>query len=261
MLSVTLNGQLFLLMLIEDLYVHGIKTFYANTDGITAIVDHDKEELYYEICQKWQTYTKLKLEFEEIDTFYHRDCNNYILQTKKGKVKAKGAYDWKKYCEKYGVFDVSGSFNCPIVPYAVQKHLLDGVPCEETIRNHRDIIDFTIARKIGKQYNPVLVNGLTGEMEELQQAVRYYIAHTPYKLIKKKSEKQYVNDLFGEKFITKKRNHDASRNYNVQILNDIVYYDDFSQYKINYEYYIKECYKLIDPLYKNTQQMTLFDVI
>lgn len=54
MYQVTINGQLFLLMLIEKLELAGIHVISANTDGIVSIIPNDKFELYCNLCHEWE---------------------------------------------------------------------------------------------------------------------------------------------------------------------------------------------------------------
>src|SRR5690606_30184845 len=61
---VTVNGQLYLLMLIERLELEGITVWYANTDGVTAKVPKGKEEAYERICAEWQEELRMELEFD-----------------------------------------------------------------------------------------------------------------------------------------------------------------------------------------------------
>ena len=48
--TVTLTGQLFLLMLVEMLEENGFEVCYANTDGISAKVDRKRKDTFNKIC-------------------------------------------------------------------------------------------------------------------------------------------------------------------------------------------------------------------
>ena len=54
LLQTTINGQLMLLMLIEDLHLKGIQTYYANTDGITVECPEDKISKLEEVWESWE---------------------------------------------------------------------------------------------------------------------------------------------------------------------------------------------------------------
>lgn len=75
MYKVTLNGQLFLLQLIERLSNEGIKCFYANTDGITCRVHKDKIDKYYEICNNFSKEVNIPVEFANYKKCIIRDVN------------------------------------------------------------------------------------------------------------------------------------------------------------------------------------------
>ena len=279
LLGVTLNGQLLLLKLIEMLHHEGIKAVYANTDGVSVYVPKDKVETYYRICGKdtddghvkgeWEELTGLELETSHFRQMFHRDCNNYLVVTNSGKIKAKGEYDFKRYIEKYGAFNVAGSLKHPIVPYAVQEYFAHDIPFEETITNHTDIYDFCICRKIGNQFTPILLDVYTKEEKKLQQVNRYYISKSPYKLFKRKliQEDDIEDDYFNveefAEFLNDTRDvyrdTDVSVGRNVSIFNDEVIYEDFSQYEVDYDYYLQECYKLINDIEKEvSEQLSLF---
>lgn len=264
LLSVTLNGQLWLLKLIEMLYLKGIVTKYANTDGISVYVPKDKLEEYYSICGKdislddsssnhidgeWEEVTQLSLETTNFSKMFHRDCNNYIVVTTSGKVKAKGAYDWKLYLERYGAFNVASSFKCPIVPYAVEQYFVHNIPIEKIIYSHESILDFCICGKIGRQFVPILVDAVTGSIERQQQSIRYYISNSSKKLFKRKTIVQEdLGGFFPETSLETYRDTDVSVGRNITILNKYIEYKNFSEYDIDYSYYMKECQKLIKDI-------------
>ena len=271
MLKVTINGQLALLMMIEDFYVHGMKTVYANTDGITVLIPKELDLEANEVCKRWTEKLGITLGITEFDRMYHQDCNNYIVVTKDGEVKAKGRYDYLSYTEKYGTFNVVGSFRYPIVPYAVQQYFIKGVPIEDTIYSHDDILDFCICGKIGRQFTPILRDVVTRKEEVVQQTQRYYIAKTSLKLYKRKRETYdpiskdfYLIDELGEEEYEngEKRgsDFDVCCGYGIQLANDVTQrLSSIEEYKIDYSFYIRECRKLIDPIEgKYSKQQFLF---
>jgi hypothetical protein len=199
LLQTTINGQLMILMLAEELELAGISVFYYNTDGITCICSKDKREVLNSIWKKWEHVTKMNLEENLFSKCYIRDFNNFLNIQLDDKVKSKGAYEYESYIEKYGEFDVTGSFNMPIVAYAVSRYLVNNIPIEKTIKEHRDIYDFCIAKKTGKQFKNELFKFNNGiyTSEIIQQSVRYYISNTGDKLykVKKKKESELLNLL------------------------------------------------------------------
>jgi hypothetical protein len=202
LLKTTINGQLMLLMLIERLHLEGIETYYANTDGITVICPDDKEEALNAIWKNWEDELDLILERDDFAKSYIRDVNNFVNVKENGSIKLKGSYDYISYIEKYGEFDLSGSFNMPIVQYAAVKHFTENIPVEDTIKNHiKDypfdgIYDFCIAKKSGGQFKNVMVSVVDKKLrvKELQKSIRYFISKSNNKIfkIKEKTDKEIV---------------------------------------------------------------------
>jgi len=94
--SITINGQLSLLMLADRLLkIQKLKLVQLNTDGLTVAMTRDTEEQYNAICTQWQKDVKLELEFVDYQSMYIRDVNNYIALYTNGKVKRKGAYQYE----------------------------------------------------------------------------------------------------------------------------------------------------------------------
>lgn len=79
-MKITLNGQLLLTKLIEDLELNipGIKFIMVNTDGLEVMINKNQEELYYQVCKEWEKFSKLTLEFADYSKMIIRDVNNYI---------------------------------------------------------------------------------------------------------------------------------------------------------------------------------------
>jgi hypothetical protein len=202
LLKTTINGQLFLLMLIESLWLNGIRCFYANTDGITVELEEIQIELFNRLCKDWETITLMQLEYTDYKECYIRDVNNYIVVAS-DKLKLKGDYEYTGYIEKYGEFDVTGSFSAPIVPYAVVEYLINKKPLIKTLKEHLNykdgIYDFCYSNKTGSQFKNILftLNGSTIKKETIQQSIRYFISKSNQKLfkIKLKTEKELLKLL------------------------------------------------------------------
>jgi hypothetical protein len=198
LLQTTINGQLMILMLAEELELAGISVFYYNTDGITVECPKDKKEILNSIWKDWEKKTKMSLEENIFSKCHIRDVNNFLNIQLDNEIKSKGIYEYSLYIEKYGEFDVNGSFNMPIVSYAVSEYLSKNIPIEETILKHMDIYDFCIAKKTGKQFKnhlfEIMSNGSFTE-EIIQQSVRYYVSNSNYKLykVKNKTEREILS--------------------------------------------------------------------
>jgi len=127
-MRVTVNGQLFLLMLVESLHAIGADIVSANTDGVTIKVERAKKDDLAGTVAKWQTDTRMVLEEVEYSRIFRRDINNYLVVTIDGKVKYKGV-----------MAQDGGKGDGGIVKLAAERYLLDGVPPNVTIANETDI--------------------------------------------------------------------------------------------------------------------------
>ena len=76
--KIRINGQLMLLMLIEECNLLNFKLIQANTDGIFVIVPKEREAEYLEMCNKWSQLTHLNLEHDYFERFYQYAVNDYI---------------------------------------------------------------------------------------------------------------------------------------------------------------------------------------
>lgn len=193
MYRVTVNGQLFLLMLIDMLEHLGIQVVYANTDGITVRVKRgEMEALFMKTCSQWEKYTGFKLEFDRFRKFILRDVNNYIVlkekatdkeikkgfrhMTKNGLLKVKGVLDPFRY------ENLMKGFYAPVVPFSLYRYFVEGVPVEDTILGTTDVHEFCLAQKVDrKKFEAVMYTELdrdtfTESTEILQWANRYIVS-------------------------------------------------------------------------------------
>lgn len=233
MYRVTLNGQLFLLMLVEALEKEGIPVFYANTDGITAKVRPDQRPVYDAICRYWEEYTGFNLEFEKFELAVIRDVNNFLVVKKSGE-KMKGALDIYRWQ------DLRKGFDKPIISMAIRAFFVNGVLPEEFITNHEDVLDFCMAQKADSSFE--IVYDVVSENKinriEMQKANRYYVSTQGGALLKKSKTKE-ISLVAGE---------------TVCILNDL---ENDKQLPIKYAWYIRQTNKIIQLF--QTKQADLFE--
>lgn len=234
-LRTTINGQLYILMLIEKLTLNNFDVISANTDGIITLVHKDRKEEYEQICHEWEKQTKLTLEFTEYKKYIRRDVNNYVAMKKDGKVKEKGIFVIEPNLQQ--------GIDKPIISKALYKYFIDGTPVSKTIRQSEDILEFCIAKrtddKFINEYHHIL--GHDKKIDILQKTIRFYMTTNGGYLYKKDEE--------NNKLIT------YCSDSAVAILNNITD-KNISEYNINYNYYIKECNKIIDLI--ELKQLTLF---
>lgn len=246
MTSVTLNGELYLLMLIEKLEENKFEVISANTDGIITKVLKTRENEYYELCKTWELETRFELEYTYYSKYIRRDVNNYI-SIKKGfydkiKVENKNKVE-EEYIKTKGIFltelDIQKGYNMPIISIALYNYFIYKDLISETIQKHQDIYDFCKAQKVGNEFTTQLLSIKDGELvkKNLQKTNRYYISTIGNTLIKSKS----ISDK-------KDKIHKIVKNEKVSILNDIKDDLPINEYNIDYKYYIKECYKIINKI-------------
>jgi len=224
-ISTTVNGQLGLLMLIESLYLNGIKVISANTDGVVCEIPRELEDIYYEITKQWEKDTGLNLEYTSYKKYIRRDVNSYITEKMNGKTKEKGVFVQE--------INLMKSYHMPIVAKAIYKYFIKNIPIRETLENCEDIMMFCISQKAGKKFQVELH---TNSGIKLQQKTnRFYITNNGGKLYKR--DKTDPNKVIG-----------LYVNYMINILNDYDKNIPFENYNINLSFYEQEAMKIIDEI-------------
>ena len=229
-MQVTINGQLMVMMVVEALELDGIHVVSANTDGIIVKLPKDKEEDFKRITDDWCAQNKLGADSERYKLFVTRDINNYFDIQSNDKVEYKGGLDPKQYLK-----DLKKGYDMPVVAKAVFEYFAHGTPVMETLRNHKDILDFCKTQNVGKQFEVVYQKVENGKVIDIhsQRHVRFYV-----------STKGVV--------IMKENVHDGKRSVlasgkPVIILNKLDD-KDISLRNIDYKYYYEEAYKIINPI-------------
>lgn len=138
LLATTITGQLTLLMLIEQLELHGISVVSANTDGLEYFCPRDKVDLAESIIFDLELITGFDMEHGEYKALHAKDVNNYVA-VYDGYVKSKGLY---------AETTLSKGRSTPIVYEAIRKYLLNGTSFHTTITECKDINQFVSARTV-----------------------------------------------------------------------------------------------------------------
>ena len=237
LLSVTVSGQLYLLMLIEKLVLGSIEVISANTDGIVCRIPIGLENQYKEACAWWQEKTGFELEYTDYSVYARTDVNNYITKKASGEVKTKGRY--------LVDMDLKKAYKHPIVARALFEYFINSKPIEETIQSSKDIMDFCISQKTGKDF--VLEYHVNESIIKLQKNNRFYISNSGGKLIKRHLEKNTTIGLYVAK--------------NAKILNDYDSAVPFSSYDIDYDFYKEEVEKYILPIEDSKNVKTDFTFV
>ena len=234
-MTITINGQLSILLLAERLLaVEGIELVQVNTDGVTLTYPEEQEERINSICKKWESDVKLQLEYADYEAMFIRDVNNYIALRTDGGVKRKGAYEY----ENLGWHQDHSSL---VVKKAAEHEILGRGTVEEFISKHDNKWDFMLHTKVPRSSRLVMMMD-DGKEIPLQNICRYYPSTEGGKLVKIMPPLPNKPD--------EERRIGIDKEYNVKTCNNILDFD----WKLNYNYYINEARKLVDPLKENKDE-------
>lgn len=257
-MQIRINGQLLLLMLAERLTQIGCRIVQANTDGLFVLLKKSIYEQANKICQEWEQLTRLTLEEERFEVMYQYAINDYIAvkegykETKNPDlIKTKGMFITKVLLGK--------GLSAKIIPEAIIKYFVDGIPVEDTIKGCTDIRKFLMSEKTGKQWHVEYMN------QEQQRTNRFYASTNGGYLWKWKytghaegEVVEYYEPYVGrQSYIAKEKSYQNMLTASgVTLLNK---FDDkpIEERKINYRYYIYEAYKIIRDL--KPLQLSLWD--
>ena len=200
-MSITINGQLLLCMLAEQLMtIPGLQMIQANTDGVTVYLPRNQRPALAAVCEWWQAYTLLELEGAIYSRMTIRDVNNYLAvysheiepdfvtdKPLSGKIKRKGTYAWKfdpvaGLNKGLGDLDWHQDHSALVIPKAAEAALLRGENIEHFIRCHTDIYDFMLRAKMTGNTRLVLRQG--GIDTPMQNVTRFYVSRSGGSLIK-----------------------------------------------------------------------------
>ena len=257
-MQIRINGQLLLLMLAERLTQIGCRIVQANTDGLFVLLKKSIYEQANKICQEWEQLTRLTLEEERFEAMYQYAINDYIAvkegykETKNPDlIKTKGMFITKVLLGK--------GLSAKIIPEAIIKYFVDGIPVEDTIKGCTDIRKFLMSEKTGKQWHVEYMN------KEQQRTNRFYASTNGGYLWKWKDTGHKEGEIitYTEPYVGEHEYKASARQYQnmltasgVTLLNK---FDDkpIEERKINYRYYIYEAYKIIREL--KPLQLSLWD--
>ena len=239
-MGITINGQLLLCMLAEQLMKHpDITMLQVNTDGLTIRMPYGVLHWVREIMRWWESVTKLELEESQYSKMAIRDVNNYIAVYTDGKVKRKGCYASVPGNNKgLGELDWSQNHSALVIPMAAEAYLLHGTPIKTFIESHQNIFDFMLRAKVNRTSRLVGVDYRKVD-HELPRITRYFISVMGLDLIKIMPPlKHKVAD----------RRIGISTGWKTTICNDM---DELDDNQIEFAYYIKEAQKLVKPLMRS----------
>lgn len=191
-----------------------------------------------QVCKEWEKITKFELEHEYFEAFYQYAVNDYV-----GVYKGYSETHDPKLIKTKGLFLQEPTLGKGLAPLVIADSLVNyfvnNVDPEKTIRNCKDILKFCTYQKVAKDFS------LEWGGEPVRHINRYYMSTNGKPLIKFKLEGQ-----------TKVRPTSLCADSGVTLYNK---FDDktIEERKINYQYYIKEAYKIINAL--SAKQLSLWN--
>lgn len=254
--STTLNGQLILLMLIEELELidSRIKCYYSNTDGATFIVPRELVDKFHEVGEQFrEDVFNAELEYVEFSKQILSDVNNFIVVKSDGKTKEKG-----KFISDEADLTLNKNKSYMCVPKALKEYFLNDTPIIDTLKANKNIFDFCAGKRAKKTptSSKVIFELTTVEngeviVQPLSKTLRYYVSNSGGIL-----EKVLYNDQnqpFRREMV--EACPMKGKQYNIVPFNK---YKRKQSYNIDYKFYERMCNKIIEDIVGNTNQLKLF---
>lgn len=236
--SVTLNGELFLLMMCERFeQFQELKVKYQNTDGVMIQFPEYLKSQINDISYEFSKNINIPLEIVPIKAIYLENVSSYIAIQEDGKIKRKGSF---KKLEDRELKDDSSAM---IVPIALEQYFVNGIPIRETIEKHTYIFDFYIGvKKIdhATYYSYAqLKNGESIIHDYHDKVIRFYVT----------TDSSTLTKIYGSG-----KKEAVIKGYNTKIA-QIHEELQMNEYKINYNYYIHQANKIIDKIFLSDSEM------
>jgi len=231
-MEITINGQLLLSMLIEQIMINtNCKILQANTDGFTFIVKKDLLPIVDKLKKDWENLTNLQLENVQYSKMIIRDVNNYMGIYINGKTKLKGLFELDKDWHK--------DDSMKIVRIALFNYYTNGIPVNDTIENHNNIYDYCLRFKSTKGWQTELhhIKDSKACIDKHSKNLRYFVSKNGGNLYKHHEDGRLNSITKGFK-ITPFNQYYKSDNYN-----------------IDYSFYKAECSKILEII--EDKQLTL----
>ena len=240
-MRITINGQLSLTMLYEMICeeIPNAIPLMQNTDGLETMIPREYVDKYMDICKRWEDITQLQLEHDTYSKIILGDVNNYIAVTEDGKSKCKGRFE-------YDNLALHKNKSFLIIPKAIHAYFVDGIQPEDFLAVNQNIFDYCGGVKIKGDWNfheHAIVNG-EHSIKPLQHTIRYFVSNSGSKIIKKNN--------------TDRREIQVEAGKWMQTIMIDYQEKDFSEYDINFKYYLDNIYKEIRSLEPINNQLKLF---
>lgn len=225
----TITGELSLMMLIEQYELNNINVISANTDGVTIRIKKNLLDKMTEINNWWCELTGYILERTDYKKMVFSTVNDYIAVKTNGEIKQKGDFltDFELYKNK----------SARIVPIALKEYFINGIPVEQTIKNHDNIYDFCIRQKASRNFHYEGLNRSTGERSIYNKLIRYYVSNQGEKVFKIKNPECMTN--------APQSSQVEAGEWLCRVCNYLPKTTKVSEADINYEYYIEKANNII----------------
>lgn len=229
--SICINGQLYLLMLVEWLENYSkCVVVYSNTDGLTVRVPKQELSIFHRICDNWCNKFNFSLKFSRYKKMVIRDVNNYLIFTDDPEtpIKRKGSYDYKKKAAK--------GYKFPIVAKALNQYYEFGIPVAETITAEKDIYAFMRSEKTDLSKFMIRMDYMyKSDSDVLQKTNRWIVTKdnpNQGRISKVSYETKKANQLQKGKFVT--------------VVNDVDDAVPFEDYRLDLDFYQDEATSAIN---------------
>jgi len=246
-MQTTMNGQLLLSMLVEDILINIPDSILlqTNTDGATFQFDKQYIEKYENICKAWEEKTKLILEFADYSAMYIWDVNNYISVYTNGATKCKGRFEWEDL-QNHKYTHLHKNKSHLVVAKAIFNYFVYGIDPEDYIKTNTNIYDYCAGVKIKGSWTfyKSAIENQEHTYEPLQKTLRYYISNKGCKILKIHNHDRREIQVEAGKWL--------------QTIFNTYVDKPFEEYDINYDYYLKNIKKEIEILEPVVQQLSLF---
>lgn len=250
LLKVCMGNEIEILMLIEMMEEAEFQVISGNTDGIVTLYPEDKEELYKEVCGRWEEAvgnTEMgKLEYTDFVGLWQDSINSYIAKKDDGEVKKKGRFMTE--------FELNKNKSKRIIPLALEAYFIEGKDPIQFIANHKNIFDFCIAKK---------ASGMMHYEEQWEEDGKIVTK------IHKKLVRYYVSNE-GTTLYKRGFNHEGNpMNNHCEAATDlkqplITYFNkaySCDDYDIDYSYYILEALERIDNIEKTNKAQKYVEML
>lgn len=241
-MCITIGSQVDLMMLIEKIIsVEGVKIKSCNTDGVTVMCRKDCSDKFRAAYKEWEVTVGNDilgtLEEVEYEFLVQNSVNDY-LALKKGNEPIE---DRLKYKGSWLIdYELHKNKSSKIIPIALKEYFVNNILPEETVKNHRNIFDFCIAKKASSSFYYEGIDRSTGKVDKYDKLIRYYVSTEGQKLYKVKKEGVQTR-------AAARAECEAEVPYQT-IFNTIIKYENFENYKVDFDFYISETYKIISKI-------------